>query len=376
MDTRATGIPAAAPDETGEWERGVAASDSKAGKAPTRRQTGAPTLSDVAHEAGVSPMTVSRVINADGKVRPGTRQRVERAIATLNYRPNISAQILAGVSQLRIGLLYSNPSAAYLNEFLVGCLGAASQAQAQLLVEICEPGQEGATAARVLSGGIDGLLLPPPLCDSEDVLAALVGSGLPAVRVGTWYAEPATGAVSIDGYAAARTMTAHIAALGHRRIGFIRGNPDQTASERRFLGYRDGMREAGLAVDPDLVAPGLFTYRSGLEAAEHLLARPEPPTAIFASNDDMAAATVAVALRRGLAVPDDLTVCGFDDTAIATTIWPELTTIRQPIREMSHAAMVLLLKAARACRLGQEPERTHIVLDHALIRRASDGPPR
>ena len=169
------------------------------------------------------------------------------------------------------------------------------------------------------------------------MLAAVVATGLPAVRVGTWKAEPAIGAVSIDGYAAALTMTAHIAALGHRRIGFIRGNPDQTASERRFLGYRDGLERAALAFDPGLVAPGLFTYRSGLEAAERLLTGPAPPTAIFASNDDMAAAaTVAVALRRGLAVPEDLTVCGFDDTAIATTIWPELTTIRQPIREMSH----------------------------------------
>lgn len=322
-------------------------------------------------------MTASRVINGDEKVRANTREAVERAIATLNYKPNISAQILAGVSQIRIGLLYSNPSAAYLNEFLVGCLGAVSQTQAQLLVEICEVGQkEGEVAARFLASGIDGLILPPPLCDSEAVLAAMVAAGVPAVRVGTWDAAPAIGAVSIDGYRAAATMTAHIAALGHRRIGFIRGNPDQTASERRFLGYRDGLKEAGLAFDPDLVAPGLFTYRSGLEAAEHLLTRPAPPTAIFASNDDMAAATVAIALRRGLAVPEDLTVCGFDDTAIATTIWPELTTIRQPIREMSHAAAILLMKAARARRSGQAPEHEHIVLDHALVRRQSDAPPR
>lgn len=351
--------------------------DSKPGRGSTRRQTGVPTVGDVAREAGVSAMTVSRVVNGDEKVRPGTREAVERAIATLNYKPNIAAQILAGVSQIRIGLLYSNPSAAYLNAFLVGCLGAASQAQAQLLVEICEVGQkEGDVAARFLASGIDALLLPPPLCDSEAVLAAVVAAGLPAVRVGTWEAEPAIGAVSIDGYRAALTMTAHIAALGHRRIGFIRGNPDQTASERRFLGYRDGLEQAGLAFDPELVAPGLFTYRSGLEAAEHLLTGAAPPTAIFASNDDMAAATVAVALRRGLAVPEDLTVCGFDDTAIATTIWPELTTIRQPIREMSHAAMVLLTKAARARRAGQEPERAQIVLDHALVRRFSDAPPR
>lgn len=360
-----------------DWKRVLPEPDSKAGKTSTRRQTGAPTLSDVARQAGVSAMTVSRVINGDEKVRVSTREAVERAIAALNYKPNISAQILAGVGQIRIGLLYSNPSAAYLNEFLVGCLAAASQAQAQLLVESCEVGQkDGEVASRFLANGIDGLLLPPPLCDSHHVLAAVVESGLPAVRVGTWDAEPAMGAVSIDGYRAALTMTAHIAALGHRRIGFIKGNPDQTASERRFLGYRDGLEQAGIAFDPGLVAPGLFTYRSGLEAAEHLLTRADPPTAIFASNDDMAAATVAVALRRGLAVPEDLSVCGFDDTAIATTIWPELTTIRQPIREMSRAATVLLMKAARARRAGQEPERAHLVFDHTLIRRFSDGEPR
>jgi LacI family transcriptional regulator len=323
-------------------------------------------------------MTASRVINGDEKVRANTREAVERAIASLNYKPNISAQILAGVSQIRIGLLYSNPSAAYLNEFLVGCLGAVSQTQAQLLVEICEVGQqEGEVAARFLASGIDGLILPPPLCDSEAVLAAMVAAGVPAVRVGTWDAAPAIGAVSIDGYRAAATMTAHIAALGHRRIGFIRGNPDQTASERRFLGYRDGLKEAGLAFDPDLVAPGLFTYRSGLEAAEHLLTRPEPPTAIFASNDDMAAAVVSVAHRRHLDVPEDLTVAGFDDTTAAVTLWPPLTTIRQPVRKLAAEALQLLTAAISDDGDPDAPFRTHDrVLPHELVERLSAGPPR
>lgn len=337
-----------------------------------------PTISDVARRAGVSMMTVSRVINSDERVRASTREAVQAVIDALNYRPNAAAQSLAGIGQFRIGLLYSNPSAAYLNEFLVGCLDEVSRAPAQLIVEKCEPGQdEGAVAARLCASGIDGVLLPPPLCDSEAVISAVSHADLPAIRVGTWQVSPAFAAVSIDGYRAALTMVEYIVGLGHHRIGFISGNPNQTASGRRRQGYRDGLEKAGIAYDPALVVPGLFTYRSGLEAAQHLLSLPEPPTAIFACNDDMAAATVAVAQRRGLAVPGDLTVCGFDDTALATTIWPDLTTIRQPIREMSRIGMEMLLDVARARRGGQQQtERKHVVLDFELVCRSSSAPPR
>jgi LacI family transcriptional regulator len=120
----------------------------------------------------------------------------------------------------------------------------------------------------------------------------------------------------------------------------------------------------------------MFTYRSGLEAAENLLSLPEPPTAIFASNDDMAAATVAIAHRRGIDVPGDLSVCGFDDTAIAETLWPELTTIHQPIEEMSRTAVDHLLAKIRARRDGTREARRHIVLEHTLVRRNSDASPR
>lgn len=345
-------------------------------KAP-RRLNKPPTISDVARRAGVSAMTVSRVINGENNVRPATRAAVNAVIAELNYAPNRAAQSLAGANQIRIGLLYSNPSSAYLSEFLVGGLDQASRGNVQLIVEKCEPDHhEGDVARRLVAGGIDGLILPPPLCDSPEVMAALEETGTPAVAVATGRAADGLSAVSIDDYRAAHAMTLHIAALGHQRIGFILGNPNQTVSERRLAGYRDALAAAALPYDPDLVAPGLFTYRSGLDAAERLLDLPSPPTAIFASNDDMAAATVAVAHRRGLDVPGDLTVCGFDDTALATTIWPELTTIRQPITDMSRAAVDLLLEAVRRQRSGEGSTPRQLLLDFTLVRRQSDAAPR
>ena len=179
--------------------------------------------------------------------------------------------------------------------------------------------------------------------------------------------------VSIDDFAAAYAMTRHVLSLGHRRIGFILGNPAQTASANRLAGYRSALEDAGIAFADSLTAQGVFTYRSGLDAAEQLLALEVAPTAIFASNDDMAAATVAVAHRRGLDVPGDLTVCGFDDTTLATAIWPELTTIHQPIADMSRAAVEMLVSNIRRQQALQE---RHQLLDFTLIRRQSDAAPR
>lgn len=340
------------------------------------RQSGAPTIADVARLAGVSAMTVSRVINAEGNVRDKTRAAVNAAVAQLNYAPNRAARSLAGAAQLRMGLLYSNPSAAYLSEFLVGCLDQASRSDIQLVVERCDP-----TVARIdgverlISSGVHGIILPPPLSDSPLVLDMLRQALVPVVAVATGSPPPDAAAVSINDRQAAFDMTRHLLELGHTRIGFIVGDLIVTASRERLEGYRAALEAAGLPADETLVTQGLFTYRSGLDAADKLLERPDPPSAIFASNDDMAAATVAVAHRLGLDVPGDLTVCGFDDSAIATTIWPELTTIHQPIADMSRAAVELLATLLRAQRNGQRDVR-HVALDYTLIRRQSDAAPR
>nr|WP_281253425.1 LacI family DNA-binding transcriptional regulator [Sphingomonas guangdongensis] len=341
-----------------------------------RRQKLLPTISDVARRAGVSPMTVSRVINGEGNVRESTREVVKTAIAALNYAPNPAARSLAGAGQLRIGLLYSNPSAGFLSEFLLGSLDQAARNDVQIVVEKCELGEhELAVSQHLIDSGIDGIILPPPLCEAAAVLELLAEAGVPTVSVAASRPEADMLAIRIDDREAALTMTRHIMALGHRRIGFIRGDPNLSASAQRFDGFAAALEEAGIALDPTLIADGLFTYRSGLDAAERLLDVADPPSAIFSANDDMAAATVAVAHRRGLDVPGDLTVCGFDDTTLATAIWPELTTIHQPIADMSRTAVDLIVSAIRQGRAGGEVERHHL-LDYTLIRRQSDAAPR
>ncbi|WP_193161922.1 LacI family DNA-binding transcriptional regulator [Microbulbifer hainanensis] len=342
----------------------------------SRRQRNAPTISDVARSAGVSPMTVSRVINGESNVRAKTRDAVLAAIESLGYTPNRAARSLASADQIIIGLLYSNPSAAYLSEVLVGGLEQASRHNIQLVVEKCDTEEDAETvAARLMAGGVEGLLITPPLSDQPRMQELLRASDTPAAAIASENAYNNTSAVSIDDYQAAFAMTRHIISLGHRRIGFVIGDTNQIASGRRLAGYRDALREAGLPVDDALEAQGHFTYRSGLQAAEQLLAVEDRPTAIFASNDDMAAATVAIAHRRGLDVPSDLTVCGFDDTALATTVWPELTTIHQPIIEMARAAVDLLVEEVRARRDGEVLEGRHQLLDFTLVQRQSDAPP-
>ena len=338
---------------------------------------GQPTMADVAKLAGVSPMTVSRVMNSTGMVRESTRRKVAEAVAALNYTPNQEARNLAGSKPIRVGFLYSNPSAAYLSEFLVGLLSQSGLNNVQLFVEKCEAGQhEQEQARRLIDNGLDGIILPPPLCDSDAIIACVVDAGIPVVVVACGAPDARVSAVSIDDFEAASQMTRHLIGLGHQRIGFVVGHPNQSASARRLAGYRSAIDEKGADKSDELVVQGMFTYRSGLDAAEQLLHLPVRPTAIFASNDDMAAAAVAVAHRLGLDVPGDLTVTGFDDSALATTIWPELTTVRQPIAEMARQAVQALVRRVRALREGEDGQSEHVPMNFELVRRQSDAAPR
>lgn len=331
---------------------------------------------DVARHAGVSPMTVSRVINGESNVREETRERVTLAIRKLGYKPNLAARSLATAQTLRIGLLYSNPSAAYLSEFLLGSLDQCSRSAVQLVVEKFDSDEaDKAGIDELIASGIDGVILPPPLCDSKSIVRKLAKAGIPSVLVATGLPPRQSSAIRIDDMHAAEAMTQHLLQLGHRRIGFIKGHPNQTASQQRLEGYLAALKAAGVEPEPDLITQGFFTYHSGLAASDQLLDLKAPPTAIFASNDDMAAAAISVAHRRGLDVPADLTVAGFDDTALATTMWPELTTIRQPVADMSRRAVLMLLAAIRRKNDGEVEKPVSEVMAFDLIRRNSDGPP-
>ena len=342
-----------------------------------RRKGSAVTIGEVAALANVSPMTVSRVVNGQGKVRDSTRERVMRAVRELSYTPNLAASSLAAAQDTRIALIYTNPSAAYLSELLVGALRGAARTATQLVVDSWDSYTTTAAqrhAARALAKSVAGAILPPPLCESRVVISELVGAGVAVVAIASERFSHDISCVHIDDFQASHDITAHLIALGHSRIGYIKGHPNQTASARRFEGFQAALAEAGIAMDGALVAQGYFTYRSGLEAAEKLLARRHPPSAIFASNDDMAAAAVSVAHRRGLDVPRDLSVVGFDDTSAATTVWPELTTIRQPVASMADSAIDILLRSIRHREPGARMAVDHVVA-HQLITRDSVAPP-
>ncbi|KFG89054.1 Transcriptional regulator, LacI family [Sphingobium herbicidovorans NBRC 16415] len=331
-------------------------------------------MADVATAAGVSPMTVSRVINGDARVLPATRDKVQEAIGRLGYVPNPAARNLAGARQCRLVLLHTNPSAAYLSEFLLGSLASARKSDAELIVEQHDSGESpAALAARLAAHRVDGVLLPPPLCDDEALLASLASQRLEVAQVATGAPASTAHAVFIDDEAAAFAMTMHLLEQGHRRIGYVSGSPDQSASHLRRRGYKRALKDFGIDIEEVLIVPGDYTYRSGLEAAERLLNPSIRPTAIFAANDDMAAAIVGAAHRMALDVPGTLSVCGFDDTAIATATWPELTTIRQPVSAMAHRAITILANSIRRKDGSQSIAMQRVLLPFELVRRGSDA---
>ena len=339
---------------------------------PGRRATA--TIREVAALAGVSQMTVSRVMNSPGLVSAETTDRVRRAMAALSYRPNPQARGLAGGRTLYIGLVYDNPSPGYLAELLVGALRACDELGHTLVlqdVSADDANDPDALARRVGQKAIDAIILAPPLSEDRAVRAALAAAGLPCVLIAPAEAREGESLVAIDDEAAAAAMVAHLAGLGHERIAFVGAPEGHNTGEWRRAGYLRGLAAAGLAFRPSYVGAGAFTYRSGMEATEGFLDLPEPPTAVFAANDDMAAGAVSAAHRRGLRVPEDFSVAGFDDTGLATSVWPQLTTVRQPIADMAARAVALL---------GDERDRApgspspQVQMDYAVVRRGSAGP--
>ncbi|WP_342747319.1 LacI family DNA-binding transcriptional regulator [Sphingomonas spermidinifaciens] len=344
----------------------------------TRRGQGGVTVQDVARAAGVSAMTVSRVVNGGHNVRESTRLAVVEAIDRLQYKPNPAARSLAVGEATQIGLLYANPSAAYLSQFLIGALAAARRAGCHLVLEPCEgeSADEQAEATRQFAGAdVQGVILPPPLCESEPVRTELAAAGIPSVAVAMGRHEAGTFNVRIDDFEAAAAMTRHLIDLGHRDIAFIRGHPNQVASAERHRGFVHAVEAAGLDPAAMRVEPGYFTYRSGLAATERLLRQRPRPTAIFAANDDMAAAAVGVAHRQGLHIPRDISIVGFDDVALATNVWPELTTVRQPIAQMAETAVAMLLARLRKRGGGDAAEGEELIVPHELVVRESTAPP-
>ncbi|MFD1787526.1 LacI family DNA-binding transcriptional regulator [Sphingomonas floccifaciens] len=340
---------------------------------PTRRST--VTVHDVARLAGVSSMTVSRVVNGT-KVREPLRVKVQAAVEELNYVPNVAARAARSGTN-RIGVLFSNPRSSNLGDFLMGAFQQAGTDGTQIIVEPAAGHRHAVDAVRKLvEMGADGIILPPPLCDSLEALDVVWAAGIPALSFATADPRSHSSAVLIDDFEGARAMTRHLIELGHRDIAFVRGDPGHSPALRREEGFRAAMAEARVPIDRARLIDGMFTYRSGLDAGRQLLEvdPAERPSAVFASNDDMAAAITAVALGLGISVPGELSVAGFDDTPIASLMWPPLTTIHQPISEMASKAVEILGESVRHRRSGKEPLVRHHVCTFKLMHRGSTGP--
>src|SRR6202050_4883682 len=330
------------------------------------------TIQEVADLAQVSPKTVSRVINNEPRVRSDTRKRILMAIEQLNYRPNLNARGLASNRSFLIGLFCDRPGD-YLSDFQAGAVERCRESNLHLMVEpldVQSPDIEKQIDTLLGQLRLEGVILLPPLSDHPLVLGKLHEGAIPIVRIAPKHNVSATPSIGIDDYAAARQVTAHLLALGDRRIGFMLGRPEHGATERRYLGFIDEMRAHQVAVDFDLVQTGNFQFTDGLVCAERMLRSATPPTAIFASNDDMAAAVVSMARKFGLSLPSQLSVTGFDDAPVATMIWPELTTVRQPVAAMARIAADLIIRLEP--RRNGWPERVpRHLLAHELIVRNS-----
>jgi LacI family transcriptional regulator, galactose operon repressor len=337
------------------------------------RPTGRATIRDIARLAGVSVATVSRVINDRPDVAPDTRDAVLRHVREHNFTTNRSARALSGGRTGHIGLTMPMVRGDYFAAILAGALEAVYEQDMRLVLytTLHEHERELSVLEHLSDGATDGAIIMLPE-ESTVELAALQASGYPFVvadpRVPLGEGIPA---VSAAHRAGAKGATDHLLALGHRRIAHITGRPGWAATVERIEGYQAALAAAGVLQSDELVVEGDFEVPSGYAAAQQLLDLPNPPTAIFASNDNLAAGVLKAARERGVVVPDQLSVVGFDDSLLAPIVTPTLTSVRQPLAELGRTAVSLLMRMLDR----QRVEALRVELATRLVVRESTAPP-
>ncbi|MFQ5983599.1 MAG: LacI family DNA-binding transcriptional regulator, partial [Woeseiaceae bacterium] len=307
--------------------------------------------------------------------------KIEKAIAKTDYRPNIVARRLSGGRTYQLLTIFNNPNVTWTAEVLIGMLHACHNIGYHLLIEGVGD-YEGETVGAPIDydelerlidpSRIDGVMLPPPICFDRRLLEIIEKAGLPCVRIAGTPAPGIPLRVSIDNFAAAYELASYLISLGHENIAIIKGPDDFVASALRFEGFSAALRDHGLELPDCNIKAGYFNVQSGNECARELLRLKDRPTAIFASNDEMAAGVLSAAQESRIAVPDQLSVAGFDDAPIAQSVWPKLTTVRQPLRLMGEESVDLLASYIRHVDSGNgETMRPHVLLDYELKIRQS-----
>jgi len=334
------------------------------------------TINDVARLAGVSKKTVSRVINNSPLLNEETRGRVEKVISELGYVPNPQARALALRRNFLIGLIHDNPNAQMVLNMQQGILEALQGTEFEMIVR---PVDRNSTMMLdhvrtfLERQRLFGVVILPPISEN-DALAQLCDEvGCRYVRMGSAQLDDSAHMVASNDREAVREATDHLIQQGHRLIGLIEGPDGFRSARERRLGFEDALKAAGVNLPRSLITQGNYTFETGVTAANRLLDLSPRPTAIFASNDEMAAGVVFAARERGISVPEDLSVIGFDDTPIAAHIWPPLTTVRWPIVSMARsAARKLVGDMVGGPAAGEQPSE----LPSTLVKRASVAPPK
>ncbi|MDG5489703.1 LacI family DNA-binding transcriptional regulator [Sphingomonas sp. BGYR3] len=333
------------------------------------KKTSQSTINDVAREAGVSKKTVSRVINQSPLLNAETRERVEAVIARLGYIPNPQARALALRRNFLIGLIHDNPNPHMVLNVQQGLLEVLRDTEFELIVHPVDRGSP--TMLDDIHRFLErqrpyGVMLLPPISEHDSLAALCAGIGTRYVRMGSAAFDDAQHMVASNDREAVRGAVDYLIDAGHRRIGFVHGPIGFRSASERAEGYLSAMEAAGIGVQRTFMAQGDYTFESGMRAAERLLDLSPRPTAVFCSNDAMAAGVLHTARQRGLEVPRDLSIVGFDDTTIASYLWPPLTTVRWPIATMARAAALKLISDGEA-----PAEKGDSLFVSTLIRRAS-----
>ncbi len=334
------------------------------------------TINDIARLANVSKKTVSRVINESPFVREETRARITEIIKRVGFTPDPQARALAFRRSFLIGLIYDNPNAPYVINFQEGALGALRRMGYELVVHPCDRhSEEFLTDIRrfITRQKLDGVVMLPPVSENPTLAEMLRKLECPYIRViAAALDDPKNLVMSMDRQSAAEVAD-HLAKLGHRRIAMIMGPRTYRSAIERLEGFSNALADRGLSLPPDLIAEGAYTFESGAACADVLLSRTPRPTAIFAGNDETAAGVYRTAYLRGVKIPDELTVIGFDDSPLASRLCPSLTTMRQPIRDMGRMAAEKLI--AKISGLDDAPAVAATTVVPHLVVRESSGPP-
>lgn len=334
----------------------------------TQQQKRNITIVDVAQESGVSYSTVSRVLNGFEHVREETRQRVLEAVDKLGYVANLQARSLAGGKTNIIGFLVPGLDNGYIGEVVRGADEELSRSNYNMMLYTTHryQGKESEYVKSISDGMTDGLLLIVPLTPAS-YITAMQNQKFPYVLIDQSDSTGTSYIVDSTNWQGAYDATTYLIKLGHRDIAHITGLMELSSSVERFEGYKSALSDHDIPFREDYVLHGDFYHLAGYEHTKALLDNPKPPTAIFAANDLMAVGVMEAIRHRGLQIPDDISVVGFDDIPQSLITYPQLTTVHQSLEQMGRIAVQLLLEQI------SNPERPprRITLATQLIKRES-----